>query len=182
MSGAGRTARSGNLASRLLLIGSVTLLAGVTHADAATAQQGSTPQESTLQVSTPQESTPQESTQQEFRHGQALFAGDLALHGRIRTHLVDLPPQVVVCGNCHAAGHGPEVARSLAPRLTRELLLAPRARRGGPVTTYNEDRFCTLLRKGIDPSYVLLSVEMPIYTMDDSDCRALWQFVMRERA
>jgi hypothetical protein len=89
---------------------------------------------------------------------------------------------VVVCGHCHAAGDGPDVARSLAPRLTRELLLAPRARRGGPVTIYNAARFCTLLRKGVDPGYVMLSLEMPIYSLDDSDCRALWQFVMGARA
>jgi hypothetical protein len=114
--------------------------------------------------------------------GQALFVGKLDLHGRIRTHLVDLPPQVVVCSHCHAAGDGPDVARSLAPRLTRDLLLAPRARRGGPVTIYNAARFCTLLRKGVDPGYVMLSLEMPIYSLDDSDCRALWQFVMRDKA
>jgi hypothetical protein len=150
------TARCGNAARRLLLIGGVTLLAGLARAAAPPSDP-------------------------EFLRGQALFAGQLELHGRIRTHLVDLPPRVVVCGNCHAAGAGPEVARSLAPRLTRDLLIAPRARRGGPVTTYNVDRFCTLLRKGMDPAYVLLSVEMPIYTLDDADCRALWQFVMREQ-
>jgi hypothetical protein len=157
MEGAGATASGHNAVHRLLLIGGLALLAGLARAAAPPADP-------------------------EFLRGQALFAGELDLHGRIRTHLVDLPPQVVVCGNCHAAGDGPEVARSLAPRLTRELLLAPRARHGGPVTTYNLDRFCNLLRKGMDPAYVLLSVEMPIYSLDDSDCRALWQFVMRERA
>jgi hypothetical protein len=147
-------ARIVNVARRLLLIGGVALLAGVARAAAPPVD-------------------PQ------FLRGQALFAGKLELHGRIRTHLVDLPPPVVVCGNCHAAGDGPEVARSLAPRLTRDLLLAPRARRGGPVTIYNVDRFCTLLRNGTDPAYVLLSLEMPIYALDYSDCLALWQFVMQ---
>jgi hypothetical protein len=154
MYGANPAARFANVARRLLLLGAVALLAGLVRgADAPTDPQ--------------------------LLRGQALFAGKLALHGRIRTHLVDLPPQVVVCGNCHAAGDGPDVPRSLAPRLTRELLIAPRARRGGPVTVYNVERFCTLLRKGTDPAYVLLSVEMPIYTLDDADCRALWQFAMR---
>jgi hypothetical protein len=154
MHGPWPAAPRGNVAPRLLLLGGVALLAGLARA----ADPPTDPQ---------------------LLRGQALFTGTLDLHGRIRTHLVDLPPQVVVCGNCHAAGSGPDVPRSLAPRLTRDLLIAPRARRGGPVTIYNVDRFCTLLRKGTDPAYVLLSVEMPTYTLDDADCRALWQFVMR---
>jgi len=115
----------------------------------------------------------------EFLLGQALFVGHADLQGRVRTHLVDLPPEVIRCGNCHAAATGPDVARSLAPRLTRDLLLEPRARRGGPVSIYDPDKFCTLLRKGVDPAYVLVSMEMPIYTIDDSSCRALWQFLTR---
>lgn len=154
MHGPAPTARIVNVARRLLLIGGVTLLAGIARAAAPPADA-------------------------QFLRGQSLFTGGSDMHGRIRTHLVDLPPQVVRCGNCHAAGDGPAIARSLAPRLTRALLLAPRARRGGPVSIYNAARFCTLLRKGTDPAYVLLSLEMPIYTLDDSDCQALWQFVMR---
>jgi hypothetical protein len=128
------------------------LLAGMAHADAPTA-----PEESRL--------------------GQDLFVGRIDMHGRIRTHLVDLPPEVVRCGNCHAAGDGPDVPRSLAPRLTRNLLLEPLRRRGGPVSRYDQDKFCTLLRKGFDPAYVLISLEMPLYTIDDANCRALWLFL-----
>jgi len=108
--------------------------------------------------------------------GQDLFTGMIELHGRIRTHTVDLPPAVVRCANCHAAGSGPDVPRSLAPRLSHELLLVPRARRGGPPSHYDRGRFCTLLRAGTDPAHILISVEMPNYTLSDEQCWALWRF------
>jgi hypothetical protein len=117
------------------------------------------------------------SIQDEFQRGRALFNGQADLHGRIRTHAADLPPQVVRCANCHAAGAGPDVPRSLAPRLTHDLLLAPRARRGGPPSHYDRNRFCRLLRDGQDAASMLISVEMPQYTIDDAACWALWRFV-----
>ncbi len=112
---------------------------------------------------------------EELRLGQDLFTGRIELHGRIRTHIVDLPPEVVRCANCHAVGKGPDVPRSLAPRLSHELLLVPRTRRGGPPTFYDRGRFCTLLREGLDPARVLISVEMPRYSLSDEQCRALWR-------
>ncbi len=116
--------------------------------------------------------------QDEFRLGQDLFEGRIDLQGRIRTHVADLPPEVVRCGNCHAVAQGPAVPRSLAPRLTHDLLIARRSRRGGPATNYDRNSFCTLLREGYDPAHVLISVEMPRYTLDDTNCAALWRFVM----
>jgi len=111
--------------------------------------------------------------------GRGLFSGALDLRGRIATHLVDLPPAVVRCANCHAAADGPSVPRSLAPRLTRDLLLNPQPRRGGPASRYDAISFCTLLRRGIDPAWVLISVEMPRYVLDDGSCAALWQYLTR---
>ncbi len=67
--------------------------------------------------------------------------------------------------------------RSRAPRLTHNLLLLPRARRGGPPSHYGRGSFCKLLREGVDPAFVMLSVEMPRYTIDDVDCQALWHYV-----
>ncbi len=99
------------------------------------------------------------------------------LQGRIATHVVDLPSEVVRCGNCHAGPMGPEVPRSLAPRLTHDLLLAPRSRRGGPQSNYDRGKFCRLLRDGLDPANVMVSVEMPRYAMDDRTCHALWRFL-----
>jgi len=112
-----------------------------------------------------------------FERGRDLFEGRIEMHGRILTHTMDLPPSVVRCGNCHAVAAGPEVRLSLAPRLTHDLLLAPRARRGGPPSIYDRKRFCTLLREGRDPAQVIISEEMPRYRMDDADCWALWTFV-----
>jgi hypothetical protein len=88
-----------------------------------------------------------------------------------------MPPAVVRCSNCHAVGEGPDVARSLAPRLTHDLLLLRRPRRGGPPSNYSRDGLCTLLRRGVDPAFVMISVEMPRYTIDDVDCRALWRYL-----
>jgi hypothetical protein len=113
----------------------------------------------------------------EYQLGRQLFAGTLDLRGRIVTHVVDLPPGVIRCGNCHAGPTGPEVARSLAPRLTHDLLLAPRSRRGGPPSIYDRGKFCRLLRDGLDPASVMVSVEMPRYTLDDESCHALWRFL-----
>jgi hypothetical protein len=115
---------------------------------------------------------------EEYMRGAALFSGKIALQGRIYTHVADLPPTVVRCSNCHAVAEGPEVPRSLAPRLTHDLLLLPRARRGGPKSNYNRDSFCALLRRGIDPAFVMISVEMPRYTLEDVDCRALWRYLV----
>ncbi len=115
-----------------------------------------------------------------YLRGQALFSGTIDLHGRIYTHVADMPPMVVRCSNCHAVADGPDVPRSLAPRLTHDLLLRPRARRGGPPSNYDREGFCTLLRRGVDPAFVLISVEMPRYTIDDENCRALWRYVTAE--
>jgi hypothetical protein len=118
------------------------------------------------------------SAQEEYLRGEALFSGIIDLHGRMYTHVADMPPAVVRCSNCHAVADGPGVARSLAPRLTHNLLLLRRARRGGPPTNYNRDDFCTLLRRGVDPGFVMISVEMPRYTIDDVNCRALWRYLI----
>ncbi len=118
------------------------------------------------------------SAHEEYVRGKALFSGRIELHGRIYTHVADMPPTVVRCSNCHAVADGPDVPRSLAPRLTHDFLLLPRTRRGGPPSNYSRDGFCTLLRRGIDPAFVMIAVEMPRYTIDDVNCRALWRYVI----
>jgi hypothetical protein len=118
------------------------------------------------------------STPDEYGLGGELFSGAIELHGRMYTHVVDMPPAVVRCANCHAVGNAPAVPRSLAPRLTHDLLLRPRSRRGGPLSNYDRDSFCTLLRQGVDPAHVLISVEMPRYTLSDANCRALWRYAI----
>lgn len=117
------------------------------------------------------------SVQEEVLRGQSLFTGTIDLQGRIYTHTADMPPSVVRCANCHAVADGADVPRSLAPRLTRSLLVLPHARRGGPPSNYSRAAFCTLLRRGIDPAFVMISVAMPRYTIDDENCGALWRYL-----
>jgi hypothetical protein len=110
--------------------------------------------------------------------GRQLFFGEIDLQGRIRTHRENLRPDVLRCANCHAFADGPEVPRSLAPRLGRDILLGRHARRGGPSSVYSLGTFCKLLRDGVDPAFVLISLEMPVYALDDGQCRALWGFLL----
>lgn len=117
------------------------------------------------------------STREVSALGRRLFSGEEELSGRMYTHTVAMPTAVIRCSNCHAAGNGPAVARSSAPRLTRDLLLQVRARRGGPPTSYGRDSFCRILRKGVDPAYILIDVAMPRYTFSDDQCMALWTFL-----
>jgi hypothetical protein len=115
----------------------------------------------------------------EIKAGHDLFVGKAPLHGRIRTDFSNLPTEVVRCKNCHAQGAGKDVALSLAPRLNRQFLLEPRARRGGPMTSYDEQTFCRVLQGGLDPAYILVSAEMPRYEIDEGMCKALWKYITR---
>jgi hypothetical protein len=97
-----------------------------------------------------------------FEQGQDLFMGRAPLEGKIRCHRRNLPPEVVVCRNCHAARDQLPPKASSAPRVDGALLLEPRERRGGPPSSYGEQSFCKLLRTGVDPAHVQISREMPI--------------------
>lgn len=118
-------------------------------------------------------------TRRDIKTGHDLFVGRAPLHGRIRTDFSNLPPEVVRCKNCHAQSAGRDVALSLAPRLDRRYLLEPRVRRGGPMTSYDEQSFCRVLQAGVDPAYILVSAEMPRYEIDAGTCKALWEFITR---
>lgn len=109
--------------------------------------------------------------------GLRLFRGELPLAGRLYTQSEDLPDAVTRCANCHAHGQSAPVANSTAPRLDAAFLIAPRSRRGGPRFAYDGASFCSVLRSGIDPTRVLISVEMPRFALADADCAALWRLV-----
>jgi hypothetical protein len=109
--------------------------------------------------------------------GEALFSGQEAVKGRVRGHRSDLPPEVVSCRNCHATQQT-RLTTSAAPHLDRSLLLTPRERRGGPPSAYDADTFCKLLRTGVDPVYILIAREMPVYAVDDAQCETLWHFLI----
>lgn len=113
--------------------------------------------------------------------GAELFFGGRALQGRIASHRTALPPDLTRCANCHSAGEGPAVERSIAPRLDREHLTGPRSRRGGPPSRYDAAAFCDLLRNGVDPVRIRVDQQMPRYLIDDADCMALWAFLSQQR-
>ena len=113
--------------------------------------------------------------------GGALWRGELPLMARIAGHAQALPTAAARCVNCHAsaavasAGSATLVALdSAAPVLTAAQLRTARSRRGGPASRYDAQAFCTLLHTGVDPAGVLLSREMPRYTLEPRDCQALW--------
>jgi hypothetical protein len=109
--------------------------------------------------------------------GLSLFRGELPLAGRLYTQSEDMPDAVTRCANCHALGTAQPVANSTAPRLDATYLVVARTRRGVPRIAYDAAAFCALLRTGIDPAHVLISVEMPRYALGDTDCKALWQAI-----
>jgi hypothetical protein len=84
----------------------------------------------------------------------------------------------VRCGNCHEAVNNARLSRVAAPRIDRSLLLDLRQRRGGPPSRYNQAAFCKLLRTGIDPAYILVAREMPVYELDEAQCASLWMFLL----
>ena len=122
--------------------------------------------------------------------GRQIYRGEVALPGTIQGHAQPLPPLAARCTNCHsresvarvaalsASGLAPgPAAVSFAPLLTRDRLLTPMARRGGPPSRYDTASFCRLLRTGIDPAYVLIPRQMPRYELSDAQCAALFGYL-----
>jgi len=113
--------------------------------------------------------------------GRQLYLGEVALSGTISGHAQPLPPIATRCTNCHSrdsAAQAASGAASFAPLLTRDRLLGPVARRGGPPSRYDEAAFCRLLRTGIDPAIMLIPRQMPRYAIDDAQCKALWTWLI----
>jgi len=116
------------------------------------------------------------------RRGQALFLGTMPLTGRLRGNETPLPPQVVICGNCHGGQSRAASSKGVAPRLDVGMLTEARSRRAGPPSAYDLPSFCEVLRTGVDPVSVLVAREMPTYQIDDAACADLWRFVTRPQA
>lgn len=112
--------------------------------------------------------------------GDRLFHGREALTGRIRGHDEDLPAEALRCSNCHESQSG-KLAGVAAPHIDRSLLLVYRQRRGGPPSRYDAASFCKMLRTGVDPVFVVVAREMPIYDLDEAQCNSLWIFLTEER-
>ena len=112
--------------------------------------------------------------------GAALFHGKEPLTGRIRGHDQTLPPPVVRCANCHASASMPRRVGVQAPRLDARFLTGPRQRRGGPPTAYEQESFCRVLREAVDPGFILVAREMPVYVLSDAQCASLWSYLSRD--
>ena len=114
--------------------------------------------------------------------GREIFEGSEPLEGAIRGHRDRLPPVVVRCRNCHATSDdGTKPSGTAAPKLDAALLIQQRPRRGGPPSAYDRQTFCKLLRTGIDPAFVLIGREMPVYDLSDAQCASLWGFLTSSR-
>ena len=107
--------------------------------------------------------------------GERLFKGDAPLTGRLSGDPTLLPVGATRCSNCHdAAGSD---AATFGPPLTAKTLLSPRKRRGGPLSQYDLESFCAVLRKGVDPTFIVIDRAMPRYELNDESCKALWNYV-----
>lgn len=111
--------------------------------------------------------------------GRRMFLGEIPLPARLAGDPALLPDAATRCANCHLAAPtgGAAGTRDFAPALTAATLRGTRPRRGGPPSRYDVERFCTLLRTGIDPAHVVIKRAMPRYAIDDRQCRALWVYL-----
>lgn len=107
--------------------------------------------------------------------GRRMFFGDASLQGAIVGHPEALPPRLAVCANCHG-GAGPTAA-SFGPRLDGTRLTEMRGRRGGPPSAFSPASFCRMLRTGVDPASILITRQMPRYTLHDNQCLGLWHYL-----
>jgi hypothetical protein len=113
--------------------------------------------------------------------GEDLFVGREPLTGTIRGHKTGLPPEVIRCTNCHGANsQGGTDALPGQRSINRSWLLEATERRGGPPSVYDVRAFCKLLRTGVDPAYILIARDMPVYDLDDTACQGLWEFLTKE--
>ncbi len=110
--------------------------------------------------------------------GESLYRGRSPLSGKIRGHDDPLPPEAIVCANCHNAKANTRLPGTPAPQLSSDFLQKARQRHGGPPSSYTLDSFCRLLRTGADPGYVLIAREMPVYELDDQQCASLWTYLV----
>lgn len=110
--------------------------------------------------------------------GRGMFFGADALKGTILGHTEALPPRLASCANCHLDEAGLGSSASFGPPLNRQGMTHLRGRRGGPPSLFSPTSFCRLLRTGVDPAYVLITRQMPRYTLSDEQRLGLWRYLM----
>lgn len=107
--------------------------------------------------------------------GCAIFSGEYPVAGHLRGDNQLLPSWTTRCINCHSQT---VTGTAFAPPLTTSNLLDAKSRRGGPPSRYDSQSFCRAVRDGIDPANVLLRKAMPNYRISESECAAVWRYVM----
>jgi len=110
--------------------------------------------------------------------GRGMFFGRGALQATILGHAEALPPRLAACSNCHLDEAGLSSSTSFAPPLNRQWMTQLHGRRGGPPSLFSPTSFCRMLRTGVDPAYVLITRQMPHYTLSDDQCLGLWRYLM----
>ena len=105
--------------------------------------------------------------------GARLFTGERALVARLAADVTALPVTATRCVNCHRDA-------KFGASIDRAALIEPRARRGGPPSTYDRASFCRVLRSGIDAADVVIARTMPRYEIPDADCAALWSYLIAQ--
>lgn len=110
--------------------------------------------------------------------GRGMFFGNGALRGTILGHTEALSPRLASCANCHLDEAGLGSSTSFAPTLNRQGMTQLHGRRGGPPSQFSPTSFCRMLRTGVDPTYILITRQMPRYTLSDDQCLGLWRYLM----
>lgn len=110
------------------------------------------------------------------RRGAQLFDGEEPVKGTLVGHDEALPAFASRCINCHHTANAQAASSGIV--LTRSALLFAASRRGGPPSRYELSSFCTLLRTGIDPAHIVIVHTMPRYDIDETQCLALWNYVI----
>ena len=110
--------------------------------------------------------------------GREMFFDASSMRGTILGHTEALPPWLASCANCHLDDAGRRSSTSFAPTLSRHAMTELHSRRGGPPSLFSLTSFCRMLRTGVDPVYVLISRQMPRYTLSDDQCLSLWRYLM----
>ncbi len=110
--------------------------------------------------------------------GERLYRGAALLTGSIAGQTTAMPASVLARTNCHVGSTGNSGGDAqAAPDLRGGCLSVVRSRRNGPAARYTQATFCRTLRTGVDPVYMILPVQMPRFTISDTDCAALWTYL-----
>lgn len=117
----------------------------------------------------------------EAARGERIFNGREALPARLDGHDTPLPSQLGKCVACHGGGRQTRLEAGLAPPLTANVLTRAIARRGGKPYAYDRESFCTTLRTGIDPQYVMMLRTMPRFEVSNEQCAALWSYLTEKK-